>query len=200
MVLILFIRCNLDANPQNYYIFATKLTDFTLSSNCFCMNGIYLIIGGNMGDRVSLLAECAAFIEKKIGKIIQQSALYETAAWGKTDQPSFLNQVLYIHTNQSAHDVLKKCLAIEHNMGRIRFQKWESRIIDIDILFYNQDVINEKVLSVPHTQIANRKFVLVPLCEIAPNLIHPVLLLSIETLLKQCDDPLEVKKMNYTFI
>jgi 2-amino-4-hydroxy-6-hydroxymethyldihydropteridine diphosphokinase len=158
------------------------------------MNGIYLIIGGNMGDRVSLLAECAAFIEKKIGKIIQQSALYETAAWGKTDQPSFLNQVLYILTNQSAHEVLKKCLAIEYEMGRIRFQKWESRIIDIDILFYNQDVINEKDLTVPHPHLAQRRFVLEPMHEIAPDFIHPVSKQTINQLLAQCDDSLEVKK------
>ncbi|MBK7763603.1 MAG: 2-amino-4-hydroxy-6-hydroxymethyldihydropteridine diphosphokinase [Bacteroidetes bacterium] len=156
------------------------------------MNGVYLITGGNLGNRQENLTKSSLMIAKLIGPIITQSAFYETSAWGKMDEPAYLNQVLYVHTNLSAMEVLEKCLAIEHNMGRIRHDKWASRLIDIDILFFNDEVYKLANLKIPHPHIAERKFVLVPLHEIAPNFVHPSLHQTIHELLVICADPLEV--------
>ncbi len=157
------------------------------------MNGIYLIIGGNMGKRAEYLATCKNLIDKEIGRIQQSSSLYETAAWGNTTQAPFLNQVLKIETALSPVQLLEACLHIEKKMGRIRDRKWDARIIDIDILFYGQLVINEKNLVIPHPHLPDRKFVLVPLHELAPNLIHPGYKQTITELLAACKDELPVK-------
>jgi 2-amino-4-hydroxy-6-hydroxymethyldihydropteridine diphosphokinase len=156
------------------------------------MNNVYLLIGGNMGDRLKNLSESTKCIEKEVGAILKKSSIYETAAWGVTDQPSFLNQVLFVSTKLSAEDVLKTILSIEEKMGRKRVEKMGPRTIDIDILFYNDEIISLPNLSVPHPHIANRRFVLAPLAEIAPVLFHPVLQKNITELLKVCPDTLEV--------
>lgn len=160
------------------------------------MSGMYLIIGGNIGDRVNYLQKSIHFIEKEIGPIARKSFVYETASWGKTDQNAFLNQVLYVQTTYSAQQVLKICLDIEAKMGRTRDQKWDSRIIDIDILFYDHEIIHEDRLQIPHPFIQERRFVLVPLNEIAPMFKHPVLHKTVHLLLQECSDNLEVKKFN----
>jgi 2-amino-4-hydroxy-6-hydroxymethyldihydropteridine diphosphokinase len=156
------------------------------------MNNVYLLIGGNMGDRLKNLSESTKCIEKEVGAILKKSSIYETAAWGVTDQPSFLNQVLFVSTKLSAEDVLKTILSIEEKMGRKRVEKMGPRTIDIDILFYNDEIISLPNLSVPHPHIANRRFVLAPLAEIAPVLFHPVLQKNITELLKVCPDTLKV--------
>ncbi|HEX8461629.1 MAG TPA: 2-amino-4-hydroxy-6-hydroxymethyldihydropteridine diphosphokinase [Segetibacter sp.] len=158
------------------------------------MNQAFLLTGGNIGDRLNNLQKAAEAIEKQAGKIIKKSALYETAAWGKTDQSSFLNQVLGISTTLSATDLLATLLAIELELGRQRYEKMGPRTIDIDILFYNNDCINTKNLKVPHPQIAFRRFVLTPLNEIAPHFVHPVSGKTIKELLLECPDNLEVIK------
>jgi 2-amino-4-hydroxy-6-hydroxymethyldihydropteridine diphosphokinase len=157
------------------------------------MNSCYLLIGGNLGDRIKNLDTVKDYIEQGIGKIKISSSIYETAAWGITEQPDFLNQVLIVETTLSAEKIIAKILTIENKMGRIRTQKNASRIIDIDILFFNDEVIHEVNLTIPHPQIQNRKFVLVPLAEISPNLVHPVLNKTISELLKACKDKLDVK-------
>jgi len=134
-------------------------------------------------------------IEKKIGKIIRQSGLYQTEAWGKTDQPDFLNQVIVADTKLTAAQTMETILSIETAMGRIRTEKNAPRIIDIDILFFNKEIIHKKNLSVPHPSIHLRRFVLVPLNEIAPNFIHPVLQKTNHQLLMKCPDELNVKKI-----
>jgi 2-amino-4-hydroxy-6-hydroxymethyldihydropteridine diphosphokinase len=156
------------------------------------MNGVYLIIGGNMGDRLALIQETVDRIDAKIGSILKKSRIYETAAWGKTDQPSFLNQVLYVHTSLTVFETLALCLEIEKQLGRVRGQKWESRLVDIDILYFNDDVVNQPNVKIPHAHLQDRRFVLVPLCEIAPDYIHPVFLKSNYELLARCDDRLDV--------
>lgn len=158
------------------------------------MNGIYLIIGGNEGDRLEMLDSCKVYIEKNIGMITRCSSIYETAAWGKTDQNSFLNQVLMVHTLLSPEQLMNQCLRIEKWMGRERKEKWSSRSIDIDILFYQNEIINMEGLIIPHPRIPERNFVLTPMCEIAENEIHPVLYRSMIELLNQCEDPLLVEK------
>ncbi|GAC1383773.1 MAG: 2-amino-4-hydroxy-6-hydroxymethyldihydropteridine diphosphokinase [Ginsengibacter sp.] len=159
------------------------------------MNEAYIILGGNLGDISVNLTTARESIEEKAGVIKNKSGLYRTAAWGKTDEPSFLNQVIQIETPLSPNSLLDILLQIELKMGRVRTIKNASRIIDIDILFYNDEIINSSNLIVPHPEIVNRRFVLVPLNEIARTLIHPVLKIAVSELLKNCKDELPVDKL-----
>src|SRR5687768_12978729 len=105
------------------------------------MNKAYLLLGGNIGERLVNLEKARELLEMQIGKIIRNSSVYETASWGNTDQPAFLNQVSLIETKLTAEQIMEKILVIEKNLGRIRTEKNASRIIDIDILFFNEEVI-----------------------------------------------------------
>ncbi|HKO79601.1 MAG TPA: 2-amino-4-hydroxy-6-hydroxymethyldihydropteridine diphosphokinase [Chitinophagaceae bacterium] len=156
------------------------------------MNKAYLLTGGNMGNRQENLAAAYNYIDQQCGKVIKASSLYETAAWGKNDQPSFLNQVLEIQTDLTPRQLLKKILDIERQIGRIREEKYGPRIIDIDILLFNDEIHNYTSLKIPHPELQNRRFVLVPLAEIAPAVIHPVFKKTIAELLAICPDKLEV--------
>jgi 2-amino-4-hydroxy-6-hydroxymethyldihydropteridine diphosphokinase len=158
------------------------------------MNKTYLLLGSNMGNSAELLTSAIKYIEKKAGKLICKSDLYATAAWGNTNQPDFLNQVIAIETALTADKMLDRILSIEKMMGRVRTVKNAPRIIDIDILFFNKEIITQKDLVIPHPEIQNRRFVLIPLNQIAPQLTHPVLKKSIHQLLLVCPDPLNVKK------
>ena len=159
------------------------------------MNISYLLIGGNEGDRLAQLATARDLITAADGRIVLSSSLYETAAWGKTDQADFLNQALEVTTKQTAPAWLLTLLDIEEKMGRRRGGKYASRIIDIDILFFNNSIIRQPQLTIPHPEIQNRRFALAPLEEIAPLLIHPVLGRTIRELLAECTDPLTVKRI-----
>lgn len=156
-------------------------------------NGIYLLSGSNLGDRVANMARALEFIEQKAGSITAQSQLYETAAWGIEEQPSFLNQVMEIASPLSPQELLKVLLSIETEMGRERRQKWGERLIDLDILYYDDMVLDEPKLQIPHPHLQERRFTLVPLCELAPLLVHPVLGKSQQELLEACPDQLEVR-------
>ncbi|MEO8854997.1 MAG: 2-amino-4-hydroxy-6-hydroxymethyldihydropteridine diphosphokinase [Ginsengibacter sp.] len=156
------------------------------------MNKVFIITGGNIGDRKKNLETAEKMIEEKVGKIIQSSKIYETAAWGITDQPSFYNQVFIVETNFSADEVIKKILKIEEDMGRVRTIRNAARNIDIDILFFNDDIVNEENLTIPHPQISNRRFVLMPLNEIASTKNHPIYNKSVSQLLAECKDELKV--------
>lgn len=158
------------------------------------MNKTYLLLGSNMGNSKAILARTVVQIQKRIGKVIRQSSLYSTAAWGNTKQPDFLNQVIIVSTKLTAGQTMEVILGIEEKMGRIRTVKNAPRIIDIDILFFNKEIINRAKLVVPHPQIQNRRFVLVPLNELSPNLKHPVLNKTVHQLLINCPDHLNVKK------
>ena len=156
------------------------------------MNRAYLLLGGNIGNRLARFKKAKQLLEKQIGKVIKYSRFYETASWGNTDQPDFLNQVLLIETKLTAEKIMEQILFIENIMGRVRSEKNASRIIDIDILFFNEEIIEAKNLIVPHPQIQNRNFVLYPLNELSPQLKHPVLKKTIHELLLQCNDTLDV--------
>ena len=159
------------------------------------MNKAYLLTGGNMGDRQKNLETTYERIEQECGNIVSASSIYETAAWGKKDQPSFLNQVIEIQTGLTPRKLLKKILNIEKQIGRVRKEKYGPRIIDIDILLFNDEIHNYTSLKIPHPEMQNRRFVLVPLAEIAPGIIHPVFKKTIAELLAICPDELAVKKI-----
>ncbi len=156
---------------------------------------IYLLLGSNLGDREVLLEEAVKMIEKKIGKVFSISSIYETDAWGKTDQPGFLNLALGVQTDLAPIELLNSILKIEKKLGRIRKEKWGARLIDIDVILYGSEIVNlgEK-LKIPHIEMQNRKFVLQPLAEIAPNHIHPILKKTILELLENLNDSLIVIK------
>ena len=158
------------------------------------MNKTYLLLGSNMGNSQQQLSIAIKNITQKIGAVIRESKLYTTAAWGNTNQPDFLNQVIVVETKHTALQTIKTILGIEEEMGRLRTKKNAPRIIDIDILFFNKEIIAEKILTVPHTEIQNRRFVLIPLNELSPNFKHPVIKKNLHQLLVNCSDTLDVKK------
>lgn len=156
---------------------------------------VYLLLGANLGMPFDQIRSAFEEIEKQVGRVIQYSSLYETAAWGGEEGPDYLNQVVLIETALKPLEVLEKINLIEEQLGRIRKLKWESRVIDIDILFYGDMIINRPNLVVPHPYLHLRKFTMVPLVEIAPNFIHPLLRKSSKELLDVLKDDLEVKKL-----
>jgi 2-amino-4-hydroxy-6-hydroxymethyldihydropteridine diphosphokinase len=159
-------------------------------------NRVFLLLGTNEGDRNRNLLVAKELLEITAGKIIKRSSTYETAAWGKTDQGSFLNEVVEISTLQSPHELLSSILSIEEQMGRLRDIKWGPRIIDIDLLFYSDIIIESENLNVPHPALHKRRFTLLPLAEIAGDFIHPSFQKKISELLLQCEDQLPVVKVN----
>ena len=152
------------------------------------MNRVYIQLGSNLGDREGYLKQSQVMLIDEIGLIIKKSSIYESSPWGVENQGSFLNQVLLLETDVKPFDLLDIILNIEKEMGRVRIEKWGERIIDIDILFYNDEIIETNNLCIPHPYISKRRFVLSPLDEIAKNYIHPILHKTINKLLLECLD------------
>ena len=165
--------------------------------NSLIANDIFLLLGSNQGNAIGNLEIAKKYILEKIGVLQRLSSFYKTAAWGETDQPDFYNQVLIIQTILDAEQLLEKTLSIEQQMGRTRTKKWSPRIIDIDILFFDQQIINSGTLQVPHPAIPMRRFTLVPLVEVAPDFIHPVHQKNMRTLLLECPDTLPVDIIDF---
>jgi 2-amino-4-hydroxy-6-hydroxymethyldihydropteridine diphosphokinase len=159
------------------------------------MINVFLLLGSNLGNRELYLQKAIDLIELDIAPVIKRSAIYLTQSWGKTDEPDYLNQVIEIKTTSNAQEVLDKVLAIEIILGRQRQVKWGSRTIDIDILFYGDKVINQPGLVVPHPELHKRRFTLVPLAQIAPKFVHPILEKNILQLKNELIDDLVVKKL-----
>lgn len=159
------------------------------------MEDIFLLLGSNLGDRKKKLQEAIRLITKQIGPVELYSSYYETEAWGKSDQPHFLNQAIGLKSSASSMKLLEAILSIEISLGRIREEKWGARTIDIDILFYGSQVINLPDLVIPHKLLHERRFALMPLCEIAPDLVHPVLKKTVKQLLLELTDDLSVMKL-----
>jgi 2-amino-4-hydroxy-6-hydroxymethyldihydropteridine diphosphokinase len=156
------------------------------------MPDTYLLLGSNQGNREYFLAQATSLITTRIGTVIHQSAIYETAAWGLEDQTAFLNQVLRVSTALPPTTLLTQINIIEKDLGRERRIKWGARVIDIDILYYDDLVLQTPELVIPHPHLQDRRFTLLPLAEIAPGFIHPVLKKSNEALVAECLDNLPV--------
>lgn len=190
------------------------------------MSDLYLLIGGNQGDRLQLIHQATDLIRQRIGSVAAFSQLYETAPWGTFspgEKPqNFLNQALLVSTFLSPQQALTEALDIEKALGRIRPASsscmepsslydmpsldtsqsttvssntpshqprlYSSRPIDIDLIFYGQEVLNTPSLTLPHPRMHLRRFVLQPLCDIAPNFIHPIYKVTISQLLNSCPD------------
>ncbi len=161
------------------------------------MNDVYLLLGSNIGDRLLFMQQAIAHIENNIAPVIKKSSIYETQSWGKTDEPDYLNQVIFLQTDMPAAAILHTVLAIEKTLGRKREEKWGSRIIDIDILFYDGLIVNEPGLQIPHPHLHERRFTLEPLVEIAAGFEHPALKKSILQLKNELNDLLVVKKLYF---
>ena len=159
------------------------------------MKRFVLSLGTNMGDRMAFLIKAKEYIGKRIGDLSAQSSVFETAAWGEENQPEFYNQVIGGFTALTASDLMVSILDIEMEMGRKREVKWSPRIIDIDILFYENEIIEEEGLIIPHPLFHKRRFTLEPLVEILPELIDPRSGKSMQDLLRELDDQLEVRKL-----
>lgn len=160
------------------------------------MNQVLLLIGGNLDDRFRLLIKVKENISNEIGTIKKESSIYETAPWGFESEQNFLNQVIIVSTSLLPIQVLRKCQIIEDRLGRVRqSEQYISRTMDIDILFYNDEIINTSDLIIPHERLYQRRFTLEPLVEIAPNLVHPVIKKTLSEILKNCLDEADVKKL-----
>ncbi len=152
------------------------------------INLTYLSIGSNIGDRIKNLSKSRLEIKKKIGNIIYESKIYETEPWGFKKQDFFLNQVLFVKTFFNPERLLKNCKKIERGMGRKVSGKWKERIIDVDILYFNNSIVEKSDLLIPHKFLHERKFILKPLNDIAPNFLHPKILKTTSNLLNECID------------
>ncbi len=155
---------------------------------------LFLCLGSNLGDRKVSLIHAEHLIAKSIGKVLDKSSIYETAPWGHADQPYFLNRILKVEVSIQPIEVMKNVLKIEETMGRKRTFRNASRIIDIDIIFFGEMILQSPALTIPHPEMQNRRFVLVPLNEIASEIIHPVFKKNISELALECTDTLGVTR------
>lgn len=157
---------------------------------------MYLLLGGNLGHPAATFQQAIALIQERIGTVHHQSALYETDPWGEPNQPVFLNQVLEVATLLAPLDILTETQRIEHELGRVRAERWGARLIDIDILYYGDVTLRSDALTLPHPRLHLRRFTLVPLADIAPTLRHPLLGKTTLELLQDCPDAGEVRKIS----
>lgn len=159
------------------------------------MARVYFLLGGNLGDREKILSRAIKKMVGQIGSLVQSSSIYETEPWGFSHELNFLNQVVVLESNLKAIKILDLTQEIEKDLGRVRKKnQYSERTIDIDILFYDEDIILSERLRVPHPRIQERMFALMPMMDVGADFIHPVIGKSIKELLVNCSDKMEVKK------
>lgn len=161
-------------------------------------NIVFILLGGNIEPRLKLMADAKLEIEKEVGDLLMESSIYESEAWGFKTDTSFFNQVLKVATVKDANEVLESAMEIETKLGRLRNEnsEYSSRTMDIDILYFNSEIIDEAELTVPHPRLHLRGFTLMPLVEIAPDFIHPLLEKSNDELLQICNDKGNAQRLN----
>tara|TARA_B100000427_G_scaffold39183_1_gene28277 strand:+ start:1240 stop:1728 length:489 start_codon:yes stop_codon:yes gene_type:complete len=152
------------------------------------MNTLYLQLGSNLGEREQFIDNAVQQISQLIGKVNIRSQIYESTPWRVDGQANYLNQIIQVKTMLLSEEVLAAILKIENELGRVRFEKWGERLIDIDIIFFNNEIIETSDLCIPHKHMHERNFVLVPLEEIAPSLIHPKYNKTVSELLHESKD------------
>lgn len=158
------------------------------------MSIAYILSGSNLGQREKLLKLALKSLERDAGKLVAVSSVFESPAWGFDHPKQFLNQAIELSTKLSAHELLNSILLIEKELGRKRKSKlYEARTIDIDILFYDDQIIDDVDLVVPHPRLHERRFALLPMLELAPDHVHPVFDKSIHELYNVCTDESVVK-------
>ncbi len=157
------------------------------------MNGIYLLLGSNLGDRLNNLRVAVRLLQDGSEKMLNESSIYETEPWGTSKQGWFLNVGIQLEVKSKCDDLLQLCLKTEQRMGRIRKEKWRERLIDIDILYFDDHVVKTENLTLPHPEIANRKFALIALNELCPQETHPQLGQTQSELLARCSDNLNCR-------
>ncbi len=149
---------------------------------------LFLLLGGNLGNRRETLDRAKTLLASSVGRLVGESKLYETAPWGVTDQPPYLNQVLEFQTPLPPDEVLNHTQRIELALGRARLERWGARLIDIDLLYYDDLILQTNRLTLPHPRLHERRFALVPLCDVAPDFVHPILQKTNAQLLAECGD------------
>ncbi len=149
---------------------------------------LFLLLGANLGDHFQTLEQARTQLIETVGTLVSESKLYETAPWGVTNQPPYLNQVLELQTTLTPDNVLTQAQFIEQALGRVRLDRWGARVIDIDLLYYDDLTYQTEQLTLPHPLLHERRFVLVPLCEIVPNFVHPVFGKTNAEMLRDCSD------------
>jgi len=158
----------------------------------------YLSLGGNLGNTIEIFQNSMEILTKKVGKITQLSSLYQTAAWGPIPQNDFINQVIEVETKLSAPELMDILLEIELQQGRVRQERWGPRTLDLDIIFFGEQLISRENLEIPHPRMTDRKFVLVPMTEINPSFVHPKIQKTMEKLLLECKDESECRALPIT--
>jgi len=156
---------------------------------------VFLSTGSNQGNSIANLNLTNILLSQQIGLVKNTSSFYKTSAWGKTNQPDFINQCIEIITPFPPKMLMQKILQIEKQLGRVRYEKWGPRTIDIDILLFDNIILRDDNLVIPHPQMNNRNFVLAPLSELAPSLIHPSLKKTMKQLANETSDALPIKKL-----
>ena len=155
----------------------------------------YILLGSNMGDKLTLLNNAIEIIGSRCGKVIKKSSLYESEPWGFDAEQNFINQAICVETELSAHELLRELLSIEIELGRDRSRHYEtyvSRPIDLDVIYYGEMINDDEDLILPHPRLQLRRFVLEPLCEIASDFVHPVLKKTNIELRDVCPDTSDV--------